>query len=77
MRSAPVPGSACCGNSWQEWSRSDIAVLSGIRSALVEITVHPDADIVMQEFLPRQAVRQPSWSHEPMAQYWLAAQRPK
>jgi tRNA-Thr(GGU) m(6)t(6)A37 methyltransferase TsaA len=31
-----------------------------------------DIKPVMQEFLPRQAVRQPSWSHELMAQYWLA-----
>ncbi|MBS0590077.1 MAG: SAM-dependent methyltransferase [Proteobacteria bacterium] len=31
-----------------------------------------DIKPVMREFLPRQAVRQPSWSHELMASYWLA-----
>jgi tRNA-Thr(GGU) m(6)t(6)A37 methyltransferase TsaA len=30
-----------------------------------------DIKPVMQEFLPRQAMRQPPWSHELMAQYWL------
>lgn len=30
-----------------------------------------DIKPVMQEFLPRQAVQQPAWSHELMAQYWL------
>jgi len=34
-----------------------------------------DIKPVMQEFLPRQAVQQPSWSHELMAQYWLSKQR--
>lgn len=33
-----------------------------------------DIKPVMQEFLPRQAVRQPSWSHELMTQYWLTKQ---
>ena len=31
-----------------------------------------DIKPVMQEFLPRQAVRQPPWSHELMTKYWLA-----
>jgi hypothetical protein len=26
--------------------------------------------IVLQEFLPREAVRQPAWSHELMRRYW-------
>lgn len=30
-----------------------------------------DIKPIMQEFLPRQTVQQPSWSHEIMAQYWL------
>ena len=34
-----------------------------------------DIKPVMQEFLPRQSIRQPSWSQELMAQYWLAKQR--
>ena len=29
-----------------------------------------DIKPVMQEFLPRQPVRQPQWSHELMQQYW-------
>jgi tRNA-Thr(GGU) m(6)t(6)A37 methyltransferase TsaA len=34
-----------------------------------------DIKPVMQEFLPKQPVQQPSWSHELMAQYWLTKQR--
>ena len=30
-----------------------------------------DIKPVMAEFLPRQEVRQPSWSHELMREYWL------
>ncbi len=30
-----------------------------------------DLKPVMAEFLPRDAVRQPAWSHELMQQYWL------
>jgi tRNA (Thr-GGU) A37 N-methylase len=29
-----------------------------------------DIKPVMQEFLPREAVRQPDWSHEVMKEYW-------
>jgi hypothetical protein len=34
--------------------------------------VEPFSDLkpVMQEFLPRDAVRQPAWSHELMREYW-------
>ena len=46
-----VPGNACCGNSWHEWSRSGIALPAGARSALVEITAHPNADIVLDHVL--------------------------
>jgi len=28
----------------------------------------------MAEFLPRQEVRQPAWSHEIMRQYWFLKQ---
>ena len=35
-----------------------------------------DVKPVMQEFLPRQAVRQPAWSHELMARYWLRKDPP-
>jgi tRNA-Thr(GGU) m(6)t(6)A37 methyltransferase TsaA len=31
-----------------------------------------DIKPVMAEFLPRQEVRQPAWSHELMREYWLA-----
>jgi tRNA (Thr-GGU) A37 N-methylase len=31
-----------------------------------------DIKPVMAEFLPREPVRQPAWSHELMRQYWLA-----
>ena len=31
-----------------------------------------DIKPVMVEFLPRQEVRQPAWSHELMREYWLA-----
>lgn len=34
-----------------------------------------DIKPVMAEFLPRQTVRQPEWSHELMRQYWLSASR--
>ena len=29
-----------------------------------------DLKPVMQEFLPREPVRQPAWSHELMREYW-------
>jgi tRNA (adenine37-N6)-methyltransferase len=32
-----------------------------------------DIKPVMSEFLPREEVRQPSWSHELMSQYWKKA----
>jgi tRNA (adenine37-N6)-methyltransferase len=42
-------------------------------SELDAIDGTPVLDIkpVMAEFLPRRGVRQPSWSHELMRQYWL------
>lgn len=46
-----VPGNACCGNSWQERSRSGIALPPGTKSALVEITAHPNADIVLDHIV--------------------------
>jgi tRNA (Thr-GGU) A37 N-methylase len=30
-----------------------------------------DIKPVMAEYLPRQTVRQPAWSHEVMSRYWL------
>jgi tRNA (adenine37-N6)-methyltransferase len=43
-------------------------------SELDAIDKTPVLDIkpVMTEFLPREPVRQPAWSHELMRQYWLA-----
>ena len=32
-----------------------------------------DIKPVMQEFLPREPVRQPHWSHELMQEYWSRA----
>jgi hypothetical protein len=46
-----VPGTACCGNSWRERSRSDIVLPPGTRSALVEITLQPGADIALDHIL--------------------------
>jgi len=46
-----VPGTACCGNSWEERSRSDIALPLGTKSALVAITAHPSADIALDHIL--------------------------
>ena len=42
-------------------------------SELDAINGTPVLDIkpVMEEFLPRQEIRQPAWSHEIMRQYWL------
>jgi tRNA-Thr(GGU) m(6)t(6)A37 methyltransferase TsaA len=34
-----------------------------------------DIKPVMVEFLPRQAVRQPMWSHELMREYWLSREK--
>jgi tRNA-Thr(GGU) m(6)t(6)A37 methyltransferase TsaA len=43
--------------------------------ALDAIDGTPVLDIkpVMTEFLPREPVQQPAWTHEKMANYWLAA----
>jgi len=46
-------------------------------SELDAIDGTPVIDIkpVMHEFLPRQQVRQPAWSHELMSEYWLTRNR--
>jgi tRNA (adenine37-N6)-methyltransferase len=46
-------------------------------SELDAIDGTPVLDIkpVMLEFLPRQEIRQPAWSHELMREYWLARNR--
>ena len=46
-------------------------------SELDAIDGTPVLDIkpVMREFLPRQEVKQPAWSHELMHEYWLARTR--
>lgn len=46
-------------------------------SELDAIDGTPVLDIkpVMREFLPRQEVRQPEWSHELMREYWLTKQQ--
>jgi tRNA-Thr(GGU) m(6)t(6)A37 methyltransferase TsaA len=53
-----------------------IVRVEGVRlyiSELDAINGTPVLDIkpVMAEFLPREEVRQPAWSHELMRQYWL------
>ena len=48
-------------------------------SELDAIDRTPVLDIkpVMAEFLPRQEIRQPHWSHELMREYWASARRPQ
>lgn len=47
-------------------------------SELDAIDGTPVIDIkpVMREFLPREEVKQPAWSHELMREYWLTRKRP-
>ena len=50
--------------------------VQGVRLFVAELDAidgTPVVDIkpVMAEFLPRESVRQPNWSHELMRQYWL------
>ncbi len=37
----------------------------------IEGTPVLDIKPVMAEFLPREEIRQPAWSHELMREYWL------
>jgi tRNA-Thr(GGU) m(6)t(6)A37 methyltransferase TsaA len=58
-------GSTICRVVAVEGARLVVAELDAIDGTPV-IDVKP----VMQEFLPRAALRQPAWSHELMTEYW-------
>jgi tRNA-Thr(GGU) m(6)t(6)A37 methyltransferase TsaA len=59
-------GSTICRVVRVEGTRLFVAELDAIDGTPV-LDIKP----VMAEFLPRQEVRQPAWSHELMRQYWL------
>jgi tRNA (adenine37-N6)-methyltransferase len=60
-------GSTICRVLRVEGTRLFVAELDAINDTPVL-----DLKPVMQEFLPREPVRQPAWSHELMGQYWLS-----
>ena len=62
-------GSTICRVIRVEGTRLYVAELDAIDGTPV-LDIKP----VMAEFLPRQAVRQPDWSHELMREYWLPAE---
>jgi tRNA (adenine37-N6)-methyltransferase len=59
-------GSTVCRILRIEGTRLFVAELDAIDKTPV-LDIKP----VMSEFLPREPVRQPAWSHELMRQYWL------
>jgi tRNA (adenine37-N6)-methyltransferase len=59
-------GSTICRVLRLEGARLYVAELDAINGTPV-LDIKP----VMAEFLPRQAVQQPAWSHELMRDYWL------
>ena len=60
-------GSTICRIIRVEGTRLFVAELDAIAGTPV-LDIKP----VMAEFLPRQEVRQPAWSHDLMRRYWLA-----
>ena len=58
-------GSTICRLLRVDWPRLYVAELDAIDGTPVL-----DLKPVMQEFLPRESVRQPAWSHELMRAYW-------
>ena len=62
-------GSTICRVVRVEGTRLYVAELDAIDGTPV-LDIKP----VMVEFLPRQEVRQPAWSHELMRSYWLSNQ---
>jgi tRNA (adenine37-N6)-methyltransferase len=62
-------GSTLCRVVRVEGTRLFVAELDAIDGTPV-LDIKP----VMVEFLPRQVVRQPAWSHELMHNYWLSKQ---
>jgi tRNA-Thr(GGU) m(6)t(6)A37 methyltransferase TsaA len=61
-------GSTICRIERVEGRRLSVRELDAIDGTPV-LDIKP----VMQEFLPREPVRQPDWSHELMARYWSNA----
>lgn len=59
-------GTTICRFLRLDGTRLYVAELDAIKGTPV-LDIKP----VMQEFLPREPVRQPSWSHELMQDYWL------
>lgn len=59
-------GSTICRIVRVEGSKLFVSELDAINGTPV-LDIKP----VMTEFLPRQEVHQPAWSHELMRQYWL------
>ena len=76
MHTAPLPergknrpnriGSTICRIIRVEGTKLFVAELDAIHGTPVL-----DLKPVMIEFLPRQKLRQPAWSHELMREYWL------
>lgn len=62
-------GSTVCRVIGCEGRKLFVAELDAINGTPV-LDIKP----VMAEFLPREKVRQPQWSHELMSQYWLVKQ---
>jgi tRNA (adenine37-N6)-methyltransferase len=65
-------GSTMCRILRVEGVRLFVAELDAIDRTPV-IDIKP----VMSEFLPREAIKQPTWSTELMSQYWLIPKMPK
>lgn len=65
-------GTTICRVLGIEGRRLWVAELDAIRGTPV-LDIKP----VMAEFLPREAVSQPTWSHELMARYWAQADPPQ
>ncbi|MBV8666562.1 MAG: SAM-dependent methyltransferase [Burkholderiaceae bacterium] len=63
-------GSTICRITRVEGTRLYVKELDAIDGTPV-LDIKP----VMREFLPREEVRQPSWSHELMREYWTATKR--
>lgn len=59
-------GSTLCRIKRVESTRLYVSELDAINGTPV-LDIKP----VMMEFLPREAIRQPAWSHELMREYWL------
>jgi len=60
----------CIGSTIVRVLRRDGRILHVTELDAIDGTPVLDIKPVMQEFLPREPVRQPPWSHELMRQYW-------